>query len=143
MTEAIFGLVGVVVGGLLTAGLEELRRRADSRDRRRAAARAVHTELLATAVALDSAIEMKSITPLTLGRRIELGAVWHENAAALSHLALDEWDELARSVWITEMFWRTSVEYLTEWTDKADATLTKLRDDHVTPGINTLAGHLD
>jgi hypothetical protein len=45
MSEAIFGLVGVIIGGLLTAGLEALARRGRERRVERLAARVVYDEL--------------------------------------------------------------------------------------------------
>jgi hypothetical protein len=45
LTEAIFGLVGVVIGAVITGGGEYIMRRRDERAQVRAAARLAHSEL--------------------------------------------------------------------------------------------------
>ncbi len=46
VTEAIFGLLGVVVGGALTGGIDYLARRREERQTARALARAIYAHLL-------------------------------------------------------------------------------------------------
>jgi hypothetical protein len=57
MTEAIFGLLGVLVGGILTGVVESVREHLRERAELRAARRLLHLELLAAEWVLSTALE--------------------------------------------------------------------------------------
>jgi hypothetical protein len=65
MTEAVLALVGVVVGGLLSAattlGVERVRERREAR----AAARLVHYELVQIVSQVELALHVRAVLPLT------------------------------------------------------------------------------
>jgi hypothetical protein len=46
VTEAVFGLVGVLIGGLLIGGVDYFMRRREERQTMRSLARALHSEFL-------------------------------------------------------------------------------------------------
>ncbi len=46
MTEAVFGLLGVLIGGLLTGGIDYLMRRREERQMMRALARSLHADFV-------------------------------------------------------------------------------------------------
>jgi hypothetical protein len=112
MTEAIFGLVGVVVGGLLTAGLDWWRRRVDERGARRLAARILVDEL----AALGAAHSHRNYK-VFVGAANRLVAAWREYRTALATLRHHDWNEIQATVFVAEMLnerWADSPEL---WSD--------------------------
>jgi hypothetical protein len=57
MSEALFGLIGVIVGSLLTGGFQVLLRRRDERRGARSAARVIYAEAVFARDMLEAAIE--------------------------------------------------------------------------------------
>lgn len=90
MTEAIFGLLGVVVGGLLSDGMtlwiEHLRVRRDART----ATRLVHYELIRAVSLLDVALDLGSPLPFVVSFATE---AWSEHRSGLARtLDTSTWD---------------------------------------------------
>jgi hypothetical protein len=92
---AVFGLVGVVVGGLLTAGVDALSKRNEERRTRRRAARVLRVELVWDANRLNSAYE--HAMPLQLDPDV-LTALWREHRYSLANLPVDDWTEVELAV---------------------------------------------
>src|SRR4051794_25968997 len=63
MTEAIFGLVGVVIGGVLSGGVTLWVERVRERRGARSAARLVHYELIRVVSQLGVALDLRSPLP--------------------------------------------------------------------------------
>ncbi len=74
MTEAIFGLVGVVIGGLLNGGVSWLSDRGKLRRNARVAARLVLSEIRENDFSLGWGLERKEVEPL---ERVE-SAAWEQ-----------------------------------------------------------------
>lgn len=90
MTEAIFGLVGVVVGGVLNGGITWLVERRNQRDQVRVAARLVDGEIRIAAAACNVAVDSKSWHGFA---RVVSSKHWGKYQATLSGAMTDgEWD---------------------------------------------------
>lgn len=86
MTEAIFGLVGVVIGGLLNGGVTWLTERKSLRSRAMVAARLVKSEFVTADVAIDVALSNDSWADLTVGISV---TEWNQHRETLAAV-LDE-----------------------------------------------------
>ena len=92
MSEAIFGLVGVIIGGLINGGVTFVGNRANRRHEARSAARLLHDEVLNNCAAVQVAIERQSWVPLRtcsaevweLKREVFAGALSNGRWEALS-----------------------------------------------------------
>jgi hypothetical protein len=84
MVEAIFGLVGVIVGGLLTAGVNWLARRGDRGRSRRLAARILSDELSWHRTYIQGRLERGEL--VRLPDRASLHDAWLEHRASLADL---------------------------------------------------------
>ena len=91
MTEAIFGLVGVVVGGLITGGLQRWDRLTQKRDRRRVAMRLVSRELLDNLVVLRGAARRRRWWS---SPQMSLDALARYRTELADLLSDDHWDTL-------------------------------------------------
>jgi hypothetical protein len=100
MTEAIFGLVGVVVGGLLTGLTQAWQQRRAARAEMRAGARLISAELSVLEVKLGRYGDGESGRP-------ELPAVvdWPEHRAVIAReLDRDDWVMVARAYAMLELW---------------------------------------
>jgi hypothetical protein len=95
MAEAIFGLLGVVIGGLLTAGTEWSRDRSAKRARRQRAARLLFAELQWRRVVLEDAAA--GAEPVDLDAS-DLLYVWREHRADLASLPWPDWKQVQIAV---------------------------------------------
>ena len=94
MLSAIFGLVGVVVGGLLTATFQLWQERRSDRAEARAASRLLSAELSEQHVFLDALVKQDPEVPRN--DRWPPVAAWPEYRAAMARLLDDEtWQALA------------------------------------------------
>ncbi|HXN37982.1 MAG TPA: hypothetical protein VN892_08080 [Solirubrobacteraceae bacterium] len=93
---AVFGLVGVVVGGLLTAGVDALKQRDDERRTRRRAARVLLMEVVWDANVLTSAFEDRK--PLRTFDPGVLEGLWREHRYSLSGIPFDDWFAIETAV---------------------------------------------
>lgn len=84
MTEAIFGLVGVLIGGLLTGGIDYLMRRREERQMMRALARALHSELVDMRSQCGYCVELGNW--LLVDRPFVLPSVWRDHELVLGRL---------------------------------------------------------
>ncbi len=94
MTGAIFGLIGVIVGGLLTAAIQAVQQARSDRATARAASRLLSAELSEQHVFLDALVNQDAARPLDS----ELPAVsaWPEYRAVMARLLEDEsWQAVA------------------------------------------------
>lgn len=100
MTAAIFTLVGVIVGGLLSGVVQLLlHRRAESRVRL-VAARLVLSELTWIASAIQAHLNGGAPEFRTLLSRESLEGIWAEHRAILANELGDAaWNNVARAVW--------------------------------------------
>jgi hypothetical protein len=96
VTTAVFGLVGVVVGGLLTAGVDALGQRNDERRTRRRAARVLLMEVAWDANVLTSAFEDRK--PLRNFDPGVLEGLWREHRYSLSDIPFDDWFAIETAV---------------------------------------------
>jgi hypothetical protein len=103
MTEAIFGLVGVVIGGFVSAGLQVLTRRLDIRDRRRTARRLLWDEFEEAVLVLSTALTSLTWWPrgdliidTTEDFRAELAAILGDRERALVRVARSRCLELIK-----------------------------------------------
>jgi hypothetical protein len=92
MAEAIFGLLGVVVGAVLTAGTEWSRDRSAKRARRQRAARLLYAELQWRRVVLEDA-SVDGAEPVDLDAS-DLLYVWREHRADLASLPWADWKQV-------------------------------------------------
>jgi hypothetical protein len=99
MAEAIFGLVGVIIGGLITAGADWLRHHTVERTRRRLAARLPYDELQWRRVVLEAAAEAghESVV-LDPSALLEL---WVAHRSDLASLPWSDWKPLHLAVGMT------------------------------------------
>jgi hypothetical protein len=93
---AVFGLVGVLVGGLLTAGVDALKQRNDERRTRRRAARVLLMEVVWDANALASVFEHRK--PLRNFDPGVLEGLWREHRYSLSDIPFDDWFAIETAV---------------------------------------------
>jgi hypothetical protein len=104
MTEAIFGLIGVIVGGVLTSALESVRERGRERAETRAAARLLSAEL---------SVQQGILAAFLAGDRAALVddqvlavSQWSEYRALMAKVLSDEaWQKVA-SAFVKLMLWR-------------------------------------
>jgi hypothetical protein len=84
MAEAIFGLVGVLIGGLLTGGVDYFMRRREERHTMRALARALHSELLEMRSQCAYCAELGNW--LLVDQAFTLPAAWRDHELVLDRL---------------------------------------------------------
>jgi hypothetical protein len=94
VTAAIFGLVGVIVGSLITVGAEWWRERTRTQRAQRTAARRLRAALGRAGEAIDVALAQSDATPL-LGVR-GLATVWEAAMGDLVDLTHDDWRAVDR-----------------------------------------------
>jgi hypothetical protein len=137
VTEAIFGLVGVVVGGLLTAGVSYVMARRQERADTRGAARLVSSELLRNYAHLAAVVQARRWHALARNRRTrfeEFEAVLSrrlpgadDRAVGSAYLALETVEMAAeRANHDEEMSleeWRTAVRALNDVRSGLDALI--------------------
>jgi hypothetical protein len=131
MTVAIFGLIGVVVGGLLNGGVTWFFERRYGKTAVRVQARALLTLLMDGELALrQTAKARKLLVPSDLGwqiRALDLRALWAEADD-------DTWIEIATAGYL--------VEQASGWPDEeippADAAQLRTMADRVHDGVNAL-----
>lgn len=93
MIGAIFSLVGVVVGGLLTWGVQALQQRRTERAEARAAARLLSAELSEQHEFLDTLVKQASTTAT---RELPPASAWREYRAVMARqLDNDSWTAVA------------------------------------------------
>jgi hypothetical protein len=98
MAEAIFGLVGVVVGGLLTAGANWLATRADRRRSRRLAARILSDELSYHRVYIQGRLDKGEV--VRLPDHTSLHEAWLEHRVSLADLPWSDYGVVQHAVLI-------------------------------------------
>jgi len=96
MLQAIFGLAGVVVGVVITAGIQACSAWRAEQRALRVAARLVYAELSVFAGQLAAVQRAQSLQPLDGPRR--LGEVWAENRRSLATIAPEAWPVIAMGV---------------------------------------------
>jgi hypothetical protein len=95
MTNAIVGLIGVIVGGLLTGGTQLFLEWRRERNGHRRAKRLVAGELLHTEVILRSAYQRRQWPPIDDPQAVCPDAAWLENRAVLAGVLSQElWTQL-------------------------------------------------
>jgi hypothetical protein len=96
MTQAIFGLCGVFLGGLITAGVQERQRRLTSKASKRLAARVIRDEFEFYRTSVAVAIERKN--PRFMDPPAAIERSWREHRAALEQLPWAEWSSIQIAV---------------------------------------------
>jgi hypothetical protein len=101
VSEAIFGLVGVVVGGLLTGGMEFLHNRLEQRTDVREAARLLHIDLITIENALEQVAKGEWPPDAEWTRRaVQVPEVWPQVRSPLARsLKSGEFNALAFVIW--------------------------------------------
>jgi hypothetical protein len=123
MAEAVFGLIGVVVGGLLTAGADYVARRAAARQARRLAARVLYDEL--ANVRASVRWSMKNRNPaLSFPEKLELSATWREYRRDLGSVGWDVWAAVDHAVASLE-----TTTPATQWSAGREEWFTTLESD--------------
>jgi hypothetical protein len=89
VTQAIFGLVGVIVGGLLTAGFQVFVMHRDQKRDQRVAARVLDDELAWWLSGLDWAIGHDDLASIDPPGTVQVA--WEEHRGALVDLSGDDW----------------------------------------------------
>jgi hypothetical protein len=97
MTGAIFGLVGVMIGGLLTAGLETLARRGRERRVERLAARVLYDELASLRASARQSVKTQR-PELMFSEKLELSSTWREHRKDLGNVEWDVWAAIDHAV---------------------------------------------
>ena len=87
MTEAIFGLIGVMIGGLLNGGVTYLTSRSQTGREAKIGARLVHSEIKLNQIATQLAIDGKSWLPMRVGVNVD---AWLEYRASLAAALSDD-----------------------------------------------------
>jgi hypothetical protein len=100
VAEAIFGLIGVVVGGLITGAVQYLTRRADSQERRRAVVRFVVDELKDVREWLEIGYEVDAWP----SERVSLRTVDELRDELGKVLSDSEWEALGNTKRLLEVF---------------------------------------
>jgi len=90
MTAAIFGLMGVIVGGLLTAAVDAWFRSLDTKRRLRHAARVLQDEIDWLGIAIDKMFETGD--PRLWEDPAPVIETWRQRQDALSDLPFDDWN---------------------------------------------------
>lgn len=116
MLPAIFGLLGVIVGGLITAGVDERRRYIERRAQRRLAARILIDELTWVSASAREAADSRNLT--LLRDSSDLVDAWRTHRHALGDLAWEHWLALETTISHAAMFDRTA-----PWSDRAAAAV--------------------
>jgi hypothetical protein len=93
MVEA---LIGILVGGVLTGGVQAFFRWQDGRDSRRVAVRTLHREMRWFWSGLDEALKQSNL--LVMDRMPEIAETWINNQAAFVRLPSEEWRALDLAV---------------------------------------------
>ena len=96
MPQAIFGLIGVIVGGIITAGFQQLAQHRQHKREQRLAARILLDELGWWRSILEYAIDQDDVSALGLPGAVL--AAWEEQRIALVDLKPDEWTLLHLAV---------------------------------------------
>jgi hypothetical protein len=128
---AIIGLVGVVVGAVISSGFQWVASTRDSNRRQRTAARVIRDELLWWRAGVDEALKHKD--PARLPARDDLFAAWKHYRSDLAALSAWDWATIQRALRRAEIYgddeargasWTESVGRDLEQTlrDVADAT---------------------
>lgn len=122
MTEAIFGLVGVIIGGLLNGGVAWLTDRHRSKGAVKVSARLVLSELEMIEVSATSALSSANYSQLTFGSNTE----WIEHRATLAaELSDEEWSALDNCfAFFAHM--KTMAEGGTKWDDESKRAIESL-----------------
>jgi hypothetical protein len=111
VVAAISGLVGVLLGGLLTAGVQALFRQQDERRKRRHAARLLREEVIAV---IAVAREAEGL-PRDWSRTYALLGVWSEQRDALAILTYDEWSAITQLVRTVSVYGENSPRAEASW----------------------------
>jgi hypothetical protein len=100
MAEAVFGLLGVLVGGLLNGGVAWIGERRRLKAEAKVAARLVASEVEVNVIAVESALKRSKLVQLDLGSR----AQWGKNRAILAAVISDEeWSGLDNFYMLLEL----------------------------------------
>jgi hypothetical protein len=144
MTEAIFGLLGVVVGGALTGGIDVLAKRREERAMMRALARTIFAAL--TDLRSQCVYCRKLGTWLLVAEPLRLPAAWTDHELTLGRLLTwDEWVGL-HAVRVSQFALRMLAVQATEEPSLQQTHLPTVTDaavdaiDNVLPALERLAG---
>lgn len=144
MTQAIFGLVGVLIGGLLTGGVDYMMRRREERETMRSLARAIHAELL------DMRSQCEFCSDLgnwhLVDQAFKLPSVWRDHELVLGRLLTwEQWAGL-QAVRVSQVGVRQLAQLSNEAPQLKEVQLPTVTAaaieaiDHVLPDIERLAG---
>ena len=100
MLQAIFGLVGVIVGGAITAGFQIYARRAQQKRDQRHAARVVLDQLVWWLTGLRAAHDRGTLESLDPPGAVR--SAWDAHCAALIGLSYDDWVQVSAAVQISD-----------------------------------------
>lgn len=100
MIQAIFGLIGVIVGGLVTAGFQQLAQKRERKRAERLAARVLLDEFGWWRSVLTHAIAVEDVS--TLDAPATVAVAWGVHREALVGLPKDEWRRLHLSVRVAD-----------------------------------------
>ena len=111
MAQAIFGLIGVVIGAAVTGAVEWWRTRRESEIKGRAAARLVREELAGLTIALEVAADLESDARVAESVRSEIergiydALAWQEQRALLAELLTDDaWRLVTHAYYMVSLF---------------------------------------
>jgi hypothetical protein len=100
--SGVAALLGVFVGGFVTAGVEMFLRGREARRAKRIALRVTHSALVATRAEAMTVVETRGELadhdPKTVRHEVELQSVWREHRAALVSLSWEDWWDVERAV---------------------------------------------
>lgn len=94
---ALFALLGVIAGGLITFVTQLVLARRQERARTRAAARVMHSEFLKLHAIVTAGVDLKLEGSRLLDNR-RLDAAWDRYRGDLSGLPLEDWLKVANAV---------------------------------------------
>lgn len=140
MTEAIFGLLGVVVGALVTAWSERAMHHRKERQLRQLAARALFDDLITFQASVHQALEHADVTMVDDGTPI--GAIWREHRAALAAVRWDAWTTIQAGVLVAESFPRDLPEPEEPTDPKVVAGALVELEEHVDAAVTALLPHV-
>lgn len=126
MPQAIFGLIGVVVGGIITAGYQQLAQQRQRMREQRLAARILLDELVWWASTLNYAIDQDDASALATPGAVL--AAWEAHRSALLDLDRMEWDLLHSAVRSASPGWLDVPESLPRGTSMGEDLPGELRE---------------
>jgi hypothetical protein len=137
----ILPFVGVIVGGLLSGGVQLWLRRSAERADRRLSARVMFDELSTARAALVTASEKERPTLLPESKRA--ADAWRGHRSALRSLAYDDWEPIQYAVAALEIFDHVfTVPYRQTWTPDIAGAVTTLVP-HIDAGLGAVRRHVE